>query len=569
MPQHLGDAMQTIDRIILTAQAAGEVIAFDEGISFWGGVDPDTGRVIDAHHPAHGEGLAGRIVLMPTSRGSCSGSGVLLQLALSGHAPAALVFREAEEVLTLGALIAARMFDRPLAVLRLSAASYAALAGESHAEIAGDRLRAGTLDLPLMPVTPGDLALDAGDLARSEGAAGRAVQLAQEVLGTMAAVQGATRLIDVTRGHIDGCILAHDANLIFAEAMAEMGAQVAIPTTINAISVDRQGWRDRGVPPVFGNKASRLADAYVRMGVAPTFTCAPYQGVSVPAQGEVIGWSESNAVIYANSVLGARTAKHPDYLDLFIAMTGRAPETGVYLDANRVAEVVIEVDAPDGADDALWPLLGWLAGRLAPDRVPVLQGVAGLSPSPDDLRAVCAAFGTTSASALLHVAGVTPEGDAPPRPGAPVLQITRGDIAAAWAEFNQGPEAVELIAIGSPHAALSELRAFDAALAGRSCAPGVAAILTVGRDVLEGARADGLLARLEGAGVQVIPDLCWCSITEPVFPPGARTLMTNSGKYAHYAPGLSARAVRFGGIAACAEAAVTGRAQAAPPVWLA
>ncbi len=561
--------MADIDRIILAADAKGEVLVCDEGLSFWGGVDPDTGRVIDAHHPAHDQALAGRVVLMPTSRGSCSGSGVLLQLALSGHAPAALVFHEAEEILTLGALIAARMFDRPLAVLHLSSESYAALAQERLAEVTGDRLRAGALDLPLVPVTQGELALDAGDRARLEGAAGRSVQLAQEVLGTMAAVQGAARLIDVSRGHIDGCILAHDANLIFAETMAEVGAKVAIPTTINAISVDRQGWQGRGVPPVFGDKASRLADAYVRMGAAPSFTCAPYQGVSVPDRGEVIGWSESNAVIYANSVLGARTAKHPDYLDLFIAMTGRAPETGVYLDANRQAEVVIEIDAPDGADDALWPLLGWLAGLRAPDRVPLLRGLAGLRPTPDDLRALCAAFGTTSASALLHVAGVTPEGHLPPRPGAPVLRITQADIARSWAEFNQGPEAVELIAIGSPHASLSELRAFDTALAGRSCAAHVAAILTVGRDVLEAARAEGLLARLEAAGAQVIPDLCWCSITEPVFPPAARTLMTNSGKYAHYAPGLSARAVRFGSIAACAQAAVTGRAETAPPAWLA
>lgn len=563
-----GADMGTTDRIILAAEASGDILVCGEGLSFWGGVDPDTGRVIDAHHPAHGQDLAGRVVMMPTSRGSCSGSGVLLQLALSGHAPAALVFREAEEILTLGALIAARMFDRPLAVLRLSSESYGALAREGRAEITGHRLRAGGLDLPLTPVMAGDLALDAGDRARLEGASGRAVQLAQEVLGTMAAVQGAARLIDVSRGHIDGCILAHDANLIFAEAMAEMGARVAIPTTINAISVDRQGWRAQGVPPVFGSKASRLAEAYVRMGVAPTFTCAPYQGVSVPVRGEVIGWSESNAVIYANSVLGARTAKHPDYLDLFIAMTGRAPETGVYLDANRVAQFVIEVEAPEGADDALWPLLGWLAGRLAPDRVPLLRGLTGLCPTPDDLRGLCAAFGTTSASALLHVAGVTPEGDLPPAPGAPVLRITKADIAAAWAEFNQGPETVELIAIGSPHASLSELRAFDAALAGQACAPHVAAILTVGRDLLEVAKAEGLLDRLSAAGVQVIPDLCWCSITEPVFPPAARTLMTNSGKYAHYAPGLSARAVRFGGIAVCAEAAVTGRAGTAPPVWL-
>jgi predicted aconitase/predicted aconitase with swiveling domain len=560
--------MADTDRIILATDTTGDILVCDEGLSFWGGVDPDSGRVIDAHHPAHGLGLAGRVVLMPTSRGSCSGSGVLLQLALSGHAPAALVFREAEEILTLGALIAARMFDRPLAVLHLTPESYAALAREPRAEIAGNRLRAGALDVMLQPVAADDLALDAGDRARLAGASGRAAQLAQEVLGTMAATQGATRLIDVSRGHIDGCILAHDANLIFAETMAEMGAQVAIPTTINAISVDRRGWPDRGVPPVFGDKASRLADAYVRMGAAPTFTCAPYQGVSVPDRGEVIGWSESNAVIYANSVLGARTAKHPDYLDLFIAMTGRAPETGVYLDANRVAEVVIEVEAPEGADDALWPLLGWLAGLRAPDRVPLLRGLAGLRPTPDDLRALCAAFGTTSASALLHVEGVTPEGHLPPRPAAPVLRIGRDDIARAWAEFNQGPETVELVAIGSPHASLSELRAFDAALAGRSCASGVASILTVGRDVLEGAKAEGLLDRLDAAGVQVIPDLCWCSITEPVFPPTARTLMTNSGKYAHYAPGLSARAVRFGSIAACAEAAVTGRAEAAPPAWL-
>jgi predicted aconitase/predicted aconitase with swiveling domain len=560
--------MADTDRIILATDTTGDILVCNEGLSFWGGVDPDSGRVIDAHHPAHGLGLAGRVVLMPTSRGSCSGSGVLLQLALSGHAPAALVFREAEEILTLGALIAARMFDRPLAVLHLTPESYAALARETRAEIAGNRLRAGALDVMLQPVAADDLALDAGDRARLAGASGRAAQLAQEVLGTMAATQGATRLIDVSRGHIDGCILAHDANLIFAETMAEMGAQVAIPTTINAISVDRRGWPDRGVPPVFGDKASRLADAYVRMGAAPTFTCAPYQGVSVPDRGEVIGWSESNAVIYANSVLGARTAKHPDYLDLFIAMTGRAPETGVYLDANRVAEVVIEVEAPEGADDALWPLLGWLAGLRAPDRVPLLRGLAGLRPTPDDLRALCAAFGTTSASALLHVEGVTPEGHLPSRPAAPVLRIGRDDIARAWAEFNQGPETVELVAIGSPHASLSELRAFDAALAGRSCASGVASILTVGRDVLEGAKAEGLLDRLDAAGVQVIPDLCWCSITEPVFPPTARTLMTNSGKYAHYAPGLSARAVRFGSIAACAEAAVTGRAEAAPPAWL-
>ncbi|HCQ59174.1 MAG TPA: hypothetical protein DIU10_14915, partial [Sulfitobacter sp.] len=108
-------------QVIVPAEAKGAVLASSEGLSFWGGVDPASGKVIDAHHPLCGQSLAGKIVLMPTSRGSCTGSGVLLELALNGHAPAALVFREAEDILTLGALIAGKMFDKPLAVLRLGA----------------------------------------------------------------------------------------------------------------------------------------------------------------------------------------------------------------------------------------------------------------------------------------------------------------------------------------------------------------------------------------------------------------------------------------------------------------
>ena len=96
--------------VIVQADAAGEVLSSHEGLSFWGGVDPLTGRVIDVHHPWHGRSIAGKILVMPTSRGSCSGSGVLLELALNGHAPAALVFSETEEVLSLGAVIAARLF---------------------------------------------------------------------------------------------------------------------------------------------------------------------------------------------------------------------------------------------------------------------------------------------------------------------------------------------------------------------------------------------------------------------------------------------------------------------------
>lgn len=551
---------------ILPGTAEGAVLACAEPLSFWGGVDPATGRVIDVHHPLAGQSLAGRILVMPGTRGSCTGSGVLLDMVLNGHAPAALVFAELEDVVTLGAMIGAEMFGKPLPVLRLTPDAFAALAQAQTARITVTEIAADGLTIPVTPPATAALDLTDHDRAMLEGAEGEATAQAMRILCAMAANQGAARLIDVTRGHIDGCIYASPANLTFAQKMADMGARVRIPTTMNAISVDHANWRAQGVPPSFGGPAQRLADAYVRMGCQPTFTCSPYLLDSAPQQGEAIAWAESNAVIYANSVLGARTAKHPDFLDLCIAITGRAPLAGVYLDEHRQARRILDVDLHERIDDAFWPLIGWLAGRAAPDRIPVLRGLAAANPGPEALKALCAAFGTTSAAPMLHVEGITPEADRI-APDADHARITRADMAAGWRTLNDGPETVELVAIGSPHASIRECRALADALAGRHVT--VATIVTAGRAVIDQARADGTLARLRDGGVQVLPDLCWCSISEPVFPPGTRALMTNSGKYAHYGPGLSGRAVRFGGLSACAEAAVTGRAPRTLPPWLA
>ncbi len=550
---------------ILGGQASGPVIATQEPLSFWGGVDPATGCIIDVHHPLHGRCITGAVLMMPSTRGSCTGSGVLLDLALTGRAPAALVFSEPEDVVTLGALIAAGMFDRPLPVLRLSPAAWAALAQVESAAITDTEIRAGDLGIPVSPPATATLDLTDADRALLDGAEGPAAQQAMRIICAMAANQGATRLIDVTQGHIDGCIYASPANLTFAEKMAEMGGRVRIPATMNAISVDHANWRAQGVPPSFGGPAQRLADAYVRMGCQPTFTCSPYLLDTAPGQGEAIAWSESNAVIYANSVLGARTAKHPDFLDLCIALTGRAPLSGVYLDAPRQARRILDVDLPDTIDDAFWPLIGWLAGKAAPDCIPVLRGLATAQPTTENLKALCAAFGTTSAAPMLHVEGVTPEADRI-APGTDRARITRADMVAGWQVLNDGPQAVELVAVGSPHASLLECRALADALAGRKAS--IATIVTAGRQVMAEARAEGTLQRLEAAGVQVLPDLCWCSISEPVFPPGTRALMTNSGKYAHYGPGLSGRAVRFGSLADCAAAALTGEAPKTLPTWL-
>ncbi|MEG3662379.1 aconitase family protein [Celeribacter halophilus] len=553
--------------VIISARVSDPLLVCDEGLSVWGGVDPATGQIIDAHHPQHGKSLAGHIVMMPTSRGSCTGSGVLLGLAFAEHAPKALIFRENEDILTLGALVATKLFDHPIAVLRLSAEDYDALAQETSAEITETHLTAGALDIPLSPKSD-TLELTDQDRQFLAGAFGEAAQVAMEIITTMAVAQGATRLTDVSRVHIDGCIYASPAFLTFARTMADKGGRVRVPTTMNAISVDHANWRAQGVAEEFGLPASQLADAYVEMGAKPSFTCAPYLLEDKPKQGEEIAWAESNAVVYANSVLGARTVKHADFMDLSIALTGRAAQSGVYLDGNRAPERILDVTVPEGIDDAFWPMLGWLVGQAAPDRIPLIRGLEDTQPSEDDLKALCAAYGTTSAAPMLHIAGITPEAGLAPLPYADHVDIGPKDFAQLWEGFNQGAEKVELVALGSPHFSTNECNAFADLMEGQHVSPEVTTIITLGRQSLAQITESGVKARLEAAGVKIVPDLCWCSISEPVFPPEARTLMTNSGKYAHYAPGLSKRAVRFGSLSQCARSACSGLAPAQPPHWI-
>jgi len=545
-----------------------DIVICDEGLSFWGGVDPNTGVIIDTHHSNCGEKLSGKIVLMPTSRGSCSGSGVLLQLAQNGNAPAALIFRETEDVLTLGAMIAERLFDKNIAVLRLVPKIYNLLSEEKSAKIDNLKLHFSNTLIDLFQPALDEIHLSNSDKKMLAGDNGKAVKIAMEVLCLMAAAQNADKLIDVSRGHIDGCILAHDANLHFAEKMLDMGASVIIPTTINAISVDRENWKSQGVAPDLGGKASRLADAYVKMGAYPTFTCAPYLLNSIPVKGEAIGWSESNAVIYANSVIGARTQKHPDYLDLFIAMTGRTPNTGVYLEENRKPVCEIQVVLPSNFDDAIWPMIGWLAGHKSPNGIPVLNGLEDILISNDDLKALCAAFGTTSAAPMIHIKGHTPESELQSAKDAKYTTIMPNDLLNLWQNFNNGNNKIDLVAIGSPHASTSECLKFLELLEENNERVTVPTILTIGRETLSNLNHQGSLNKLSKLGVQVIPDICWCSITEPVFPPEAKSLLTNSGKYAHYGEGLTGRNVRFGSLSDCALAAMTGYVDNEFPDWL-
>ncbi|WP_411387416.1 aconitase X [Pseudomonas sp. MPB03] len=570
-------------RSLVEGAAQGALLFAEVGLSFWGGVDPASGEVIDRHHPLSGERLAGRVLAIPSGRGSCTGSSVLMELISNGHAPAALVLAEADEILTLGVLVAQVIFQRSLPVLCVGHEAFNGLRGQGFVRLEGDVLTLtgrrpndgwqGSQAPSASPIFS-TLDLSEQDRALLDGTHGKAAQVAMHIVLRMAEIQGATQLLDVTQAHIDGCIYTGPASLRFAEQLVQWGAKVRVPTTLNAISVDQRRWRELGVDPALGEPASALGDAYMAMGAQLSFTCAPYLLETAPKAGEQIVWAESNAVVYANSVLGARTQKYPDFLDICIALCGRAPLTGCHLDDERKARLIVDVPTLGQVDDSFYPLLGYHIGSLAGRRIPLIRGLEHAAPSLDDLKAFGAAFATTSAAPLFHIAGVTPEALDP----ADVLEkdvtlpqesVDAASLLASWRELNSARDNwVDVVSLGNPHFSLSEFAALATLCAGRIKHPYVVLAITCGRAVLEQARKAGYLTAIEAFGAVLVTDTCWCMLGEPVIPPHATTLMTNSGKYAHYAPGLVGRGVHFAALADCVEAACTAATHGQPPTWL-
>ncbi len=569
-------------RSLVDGAAVGPLLYADVGLSFWGGVDPFSGEVIDRHHPLSGECLAGRVMAIPSGRGSCTGSSVLMELISNGHAPAALVLAEADEILTLGVLVAQTLFERSLPVLCIGSEAFAGLQRKAFASVDGTHLSlfdtapddtAPTSISDTPTADPGTgIELTEHDRALLDGSYGKAAQVAMQIVLRMAQLQGAAQLIDITQAHIDGCIYTGPASLRFAQQLVEWGARVRVPTTLNSISVDQRRWRELGIDPVLGVPASALGDAYMAMGAQLSFTCAPYLLDSAPKAGEQIVWAESNAVVYANSVLGARTLKYPDYLDICIALTGRAPLIGCHLESQRKARLHVQVPQLADLDDAFYPLLGYHIGALAGSHIPLVSGLEHHHPDRDDLKAFGAAFATTSAAPLFHIAGVTPEALNPAQvldQDLAVIKINVQDLLLSWQELNSARDSrVDVVSLGNPHFSLTEFAHLARLCQGRHRHPDVVLAITCGRAVLEQARNAGHIAVLEAFGVTLVTDTCWCMLGEPVIPPSARNLMTNSGKYAHYAPGLVGRKVHFASLAECVDAACSATASGRLPLWL-
>ncbi|PLB45825.1 hypothetical protein P170DRAFT_439534 [Aspergillus steynii IBT 23096] len=554
-------------RSLVNGSASAELLYSSASLSFWGGVNPQTGDVVDHHHPLRGKCMASRILAIPCGRGSCTGSTVMLELLLNECAPAGLIFEQPEEIVTLGVLVGKVLFQRSLPVIVLASEDFHRIKDWPFAAIDAGRVQLSGSLLAAPPLQLNSLAsqveLSQSDQSILAGAKGTAAKVALQTILHFAAIQEATCLIDVSRAHIDACIYTGPASLKFAQSFQAMGARFALPTTLNSISIDQRRWKELGVDPELAEQAGTLANIYLSMGAQPSFTCAPYNLDSAPKEGENIGWAESNAVAFANSVLGAHTQKYPDFIDVCIALTGRAPSAGCHTVEGRRPGICIQVHSiPDSVDDAFYPALGYAVGKIAQHRIPLVCGIDHLNPQRMDLKSFSAAFATTSSAAMFHINGVTPESArfASLEARLPHFQITAPDILECRRGLNSAPDpSVGLVSLGNPHFAMEEFESLSRLCARRTKSPSVELIITTSRSTYELAFTAGIITTLEDFGAVIITDTCWCMLGEPVVPKSGSNIMTNSGKYAHYAPGMVHRGVHFGSLAQCVNAACTGK----------
>ena len=410
------------------------------------------------------------------------------------------------------------------------------------------------------------LRLDDRDREMLAGELGPATALAMRIVAAMAEAAGAERLLDITGAHIDGCLYHGPVGLSFAARLASDGARVRVPTTLNVSALDLlHPERVRLADPA-RSEARRQMAAYESMGCRPTWTCAPYQLPDRPAFGEHVCWAESNAIVFANTVLGARTDRYGDFIDICAAITGRVPATGFHLDENRLGSVVFRLAGfAEGAphEEAFWALLGHVVGTRSGNEVPVIIGAPEGVPE-DHLKALGAGAASSGSVALIHVVGTTPE--APTRqdalggrPSLRTIDIGPDDLRGAAAELTGADVsgALRVVSVGTPHLSVSGFERLTPMLAATRIHPDVTFFVSTGRDVLREVEERGWLAAYRAAGIRLVVDTC--TYITPVLDPEAKLAMTDSAKWAWYAPANLGISAAFGTLEDCVRSAAAGR----------
>lgn len=368
-----------------------------------------------------------------------------------------------------------------------------------------------------------------------QGHYGPGVQKSMEILVALGDIYQAEKMVEIASAQISGVSYKTigDAGLEFLEDMAQ-SARVRVPSTLNPAGVDLDHWQELGFSREFTERQLRIVNAYQKMGISTTCTCTPYLASNLPTLGSHLAWSESSAVCYANSVIGARTNREGGPGALSAAICGRTPLYGYHLESGRKASLVVEVQTSlKGAD---YGALGYLVGQKVGGGVPYFQMMD--KPSGNDLKSLGAALASSGAVALYHVQDATPEYHLAMRGlevgDVELMTVEESEIQEVRGKLSSSTQKPDLICLGCPHASLDEVGEVASLLKGKTLSND----LWICTSILVKAAADrmGYTDAIEKAGGKIVTDTCM--VVAPIEELNYHIIGVNSAKAANYVPSM-------------------------------
>ena len=384
------------------------------------------------------------------------------------------------------------------------------------------------------------------------GEEGYATKKAMQILVALGDIYGAEGLIKVGSVQVAGVSYHNlgDAGLEFLNELAEDG-RVKVLTTLNPAGMDLENWRQLGISEEFAEKQNMVIEAFEKMGILVSCSCTPYLIGNLPRYGEHVAWSESSAVTFANSVIGAKTNREGGPSALAAALVGKTPCYGLHLDENRVPDIHVIVNA-HLTKFSDWGALGYSVGKKAENKIPYITGVKDAE--VDELKSFCASVVTYGAKPLFYMQGITPGSEKYQSPKDTVT-IEEGDIQEAYKNINDEVTDIDFVCVGCPHCSIKEISNIARLLEGKTVSPSTEFWVATSRFAKQLADKRGYTKVIEHAGGKFACDTCMA-----VAPLKGRfkSVATTSAKGCYYSR-HNKMLTKMGSLEECVEAAVTGK----------
>jgi hypothetical protein len=374
------------------------------------------------------------------------------------------------------------------------------------------------------------------------GEKGEVLERMFRLLVRLGDIYGADKMIPVGSVQVAGVSYKSigDPGTEFLEDMAKKEAKVKVLTYLNPAGMDLENWRELGFPKDFAKNQLRIMNAFKKMGIVVTSTCTPYLAGNLPRFREHIAWSESSAVSFSNSVIGARTNREGGPSALAAALCGVTPNYGLHLWEKRQPTIRVDVSA-DLTFNSDFGALGYYVGKQVKNKIPYFSGIKHAN--TDQLKALGAAMAASGAVALYHVEDLTPEADLVEKKSLEKISIGKKEIKETYEKLSTGKNP-DIVIFGCPHASLREISTLANKLDGKKLKKPV--WICTSRMVKEAAERMGYNEIITKAGGSIVADTCM--VVSPIEKMGYKTTGVNSGKAANYLPGFCKQEVCFANI---------------------